>query len=60
VAAKIRDQLGVEPDMVHAGYGEFRVLVDGQPAIESGALGFLGVVPSAGAVLEVVRQRLAR
>jgi hypothetical protein len=60
VAAKIRDQFGVEPDMVHGAYGEFRVLVDGQPAIESGALGFLGVVPSVGAVLEVVRQRLAR
>lgn len=60
MAAKIRDQLGVEPDMVHAGYGEFRVLVDGQPAIKSGALGFMGVLPSPAAVLEAVRQRLAR
>jgi hypothetical protein len=58
VAATIRQQLGVEPAMVHAGYGQFRVLVDGQPAIESGALGFLGVVPPINAVLDAVRERL--
>jgi len=60
VAAKIRERFAVEPEMVHGGYGEFRVLVDGEPVAQSGAWGFMGVVPSVASVLESVRRRLER
>jgi hypothetical protein len=58
VAAKIRERLGIEPEMVHGGYGEFRVLVDGEPVAESGVWGFMGVLPGVASVLESVRRRL--
>ena len=44
--------------MVHGRYGEFKVLVDGKVVIDGGALGFLGVLPSAQKVVETVRGRL--
>ena len=59
VAARIRRELGTDVDMVHGRYGEFKVLVDGDVAIDGGALGFLGVLPSAQKVVETVRGRLA-
>jgi len=45
--------------MVAGHYGEFKVLVDGKIAIEAGALGFLGVLPTARQVIESVRANLA-
>jgi hypothetical protein len=60
VAAKLHDETGIKPEMVHGAYGEFRVLVDGEPVVESGALGFLGVLPSVTSVIAAVRQRIAR
>ncbi len=54
----MRRTLGVEPQMVHGRYGEFKVLVDGEPVVESGALGFLGVLPGVSEVLARVRERL--
>jgi len=45
--------------MVPGGFGEFRVLVDGDPVIEGGAFAALGVLPSGRKVLEAVRARLA-
>jgi hypothetical protein len=58
VAAHLRRELKVDVDMVRGGYGEFKVLVDGEIAIESGALSALGVLPSKRKVLEAVRARL--
>jgi hypothetical protein len=58
VAARIRKELGEEVTMVSGNYGEFRVLVDGDEVSNGGALGFLGVLPSGGRVLEAVRARL--
>jgi hypothetical protein len=60
VAARIRKELGQEVDLVSGRYGEFKVLVDGTIAIEAGALGFLGVLPSARQVLQAVRASLAQ
>ena len=40
-------------------YSEFKVQVDGEVVADGGALGFLGVLPAVGAVLERVRERLA-
>lgn len=44
--------------MVHGAYGEFKVLVDGKPVIEGGALRTIGVLPSGRKIVEAVRERL--
>lgn len=45
--------------MVRGHYGEFKVLVDGDPVIDGGALALLGVLPSGRRIVDAVRQRLA-
>lgn len=60
MAARLRRELKTEVDMVRGRYGEFKVLVDGEPVIDGGALAVLGVLPSGREVLKVVRARLAR
>jgi hypothetical protein len=59
VAAKLRRDLGIDVDMVHGRYGEYKVLVDGQTVIDGGALAALGVVPARRKVVETVRARLS-
>ena len=57
--ARLRRELQTNVDMVRGHYGEFKVLVDGQTAIEGGALAALGVLPSGSAVVAAVRNRLS-
>ncbi len=60
MAAKIRSELGVDVDEVPGAYGEFTVLVDGEP-IRRGhpiAVAF-AIVPPAREVVAAVRDRLA-
>jgi hypothetical protein len=59
VAARLRRELGTEVEMVHGRYGEFKVLVDGETAVDGGAWSVLGVLPSSRKVLDAVRARLA-
>ena len=59
MAARIRRELHTEVDMVRGSYGEFKVLVDGQIAIDGGTLAFLGVLPSSKEVLQTVGSRLS-
>ena len=59
MAAALQRELGEEVEKQSGAYGEFKVLVDGEVVADSGALGFLGVLPAVGAVLERVRERLA-
>ena len=59
MAARLRRELKTEVDMVRGRYGEFKVLVDGEPVIDGGALAVLGVLPSGRKVLNAVRARLA-
>ena len=59
MAAAIRRKLGEEVEKRAGAYGEFKVLVDEVVVVEAGALGFLGVLPTVGSVLERVRERLA-
>ena len=59
MAARIRRELGVEVDMVHGSYGEYKVLVDGDVVIDGGALVVVGVMPPARKTVEKVRERLA-
>jgi hypothetical protein len=58
VAARLRRELQTDVDMIRGQYGEFKVLVDGETAIEGGALAALGVLPSGSAVVAAVRERL--
>ena len=59
MAARLRRELNTEVDMVHGRYGEFKVLVDGEPVIDGGPLAALGVLPSGRKVVDAVRVRLA-
>lgn len=59
MAARLRRELRIEVEMVRGRYGEFKVLVDGKPVIDGGALAALGVLPSGRKVVEVVRGCLA-
>lgn len=45
--------------MVHGHYGEYKVLVDGEIAIDGGPLTMLGVVPASKKVVDAVRSRLS-
>jgi hypothetical protein len=58
VAARLRRELHTEVEMVRGGYGEFKVLVDGETVVDAGALAALGVLPSGRKVVEAVRARL--
>jgi hypothetical protein len=59
VAAKLRGELGIEVDMVHGNYAEYKVLVDDDTVIDGGALTALGVVPGDRKVIAAVRARLS-
>jgi hypothetical protein len=59
VAARLRRELQADVDMVRGGYGEFKVLVDGDVVIDGGAAAFLGVLPSSRKILAAVRPRLS-
>ena len=45
--------------MVHGGYGEFKVLVNGETVVDGGALTALGVLPSAAKIVKAVKGRLS-
>jgi hypothetical protein len=53
-------ELGTKIEKRSGAYGEFTVLVDEQPVLTGGALGFLGILPSADDVVAAVRERLGR
>ena len=59
MAARLRRELQTDVDMVKGRYGEFKVLVDGEPVVDAGALAALGVLPSGRTVVEAVRARLS-
>ena len=60
MAARLRRELKTDVEMVRGGYGEFKVLVDGDPVIVGGPLGALGILPSGRKIVDAVRARLAR
>jgi hypothetical protein len=57
-AALLRRELQVEVEMVHAGYGQFKVVVDGETVSDGGKAAFLGVLPSGKSVVAAVKDRL--
>jgi hypothetical protein len=44
--------------MVEGRYGELTVLVDGEPIVTSGPLGFVGVLPSVRKIRDLVERRM--
>jgi hypothetical protein len=46
--------------MVRGHYGEFKVLMDGEPIIDGGAAAFLGVLPSGRTIVAAVRDSLKK
>jgi hypothetical protein len=58
VAAVLRRELHLDVEMTEGHYGEFTVLIDGEELTSGGPLGFVGVLPSAQTVRELVRQKL--
>ena len=59
MAARIRRELGVEVDMVHGHYGEYKVLVDDEVVVDGGALVVVGVMPPGRKTVEKVREKLS-
>ncbi len=55
----MRKELGMDVEMVKGHYGEFKVLVDGETAIDGGALAVMGVLPSRQKIFDAVRERLS-
>jgi hypothetical protein len=60
VAARLRRELNVDVEVVGGPYGQFKVLLDGEPVLDGGPLAALGVLPSGRKVVEAVRAKLAK
>lgn len=58
MVARLRKELGIPVEDQAGNYGEFTVLVDGEPVLRGGVLVLAGLVPSAAEVLDKVRARL--
>ena len=59
-AAKLRRDLGIDVEMVHGRYGEYKVLVDGKTVIDGGPLTALGIVPASRKVVDAVRPYISK
>ena len=57
-AAFLRKELGIDAVLVDGHYGELSVQVDGEEVINSGALAFLGVLPSLRRIRDAVAAKL--
>ncbi len=53
-AAALKRDLGVEIQLENGSYGEFTLLVDGKEVPSAGALGFLGILPSAARIKSLI------
>lgn len=58
MAATLRRELEVDVDLEEGRYAEFAVFVDGDELIRGGPLTFLGVIPSARKIRELIEQRM--
>jgi hypothetical protein len=56
----LRNEFGVEATIESAPYGTLQVLVDDEVVIDSGALAFMGVVPTLRQIRDKVAARLPR
>jgi hypothetical protein len=54
----LKREFDIEVELVEGRYGEFTMLIDGEPAITNGVLGFVGVQPSLKRIREQVERSL--
>ncbi len=59
MAAKIKRELNIEPEMVHGKYGEYKVLVDNDVVIDAGYKVILGIFPPSNEIIGAVRKKLS-
>ena len=57
MAASLRRDLEVDVELVEGRYAEFVVFVDGDELVRGGPLTFMGVIPSARRIRELIEQR---
>jgi hypothetical protein len=55
---KIKEELGVDVELIHGKYGEYKVLVDGEVVLNGGARVVMGLFPSIDSLVKVVRDRV--
>jgi hypothetical protein len=58
VAATLRRELEVDVELEEGRYAEFAVFLDGEELIRGGPLTFMGVIPSARKIRELIEQRI--
>ena len=58
MAALLKRELGVEPELVHGAYGQFKIEVDGREVLDAGAAAALGIIPTNSRILAVVSRAL--
>lgn len=58
MAAEIEKDLGIDVDMVHGKYGQYKVLVDDKEVFDGGLKVTLGIFPSVHEIEEIVRENI--
>jgi hypothetical protein len=58
VAARLRRELGIDVEMEHGRYGEFKVLIDNQTVVDGVTMGTMGFPPTSKKIVELVRAHL--
>ena len=58
MAGLLKRELGIEAELEHGSYGQFKILIDGRTVLDAGAMAALGVVPSNGQLVDAVRKAL--
>jgi hypothetical protein len=58
VAASLKRDSRFEVETVEGRYGELTVLVEGEPIISSGPLGFVGVLPSVRKIRDLIERKM--
>lgn len=58
MAASLKRDPRLEVETVEGRYGELTVLVEGEPIISSGPLGFVGVLPSVRKIRDLVERKM--
>lgn len=60
MAGVLKRELGIDAELQHGSYGQFKILVDGEEAIDAGAMAALGILPSNDNLVKAVKQALEK
>jgi hypothetical protein len=59
VARLLKETLGIEAELEHGPYGQYKILVDDREVIDAGVMAALVIVPSNADLVDAVRKALA-